>query len=518
VSLQNPLREALTAGRFCYVVELVASRLTREARLLEVASKLAQVPGVVAGSITSYAGGALGHDPVRVGTAARARGLTPNIHLTCVGRTRDQVWRTLEDLHALGIENVLALTGDYPKAAGVQPPETIFDLDSVQLVRLIAEARQRGMPFWIAAAISPFKYTEADCAYQYLKLEKKIAAGADYAITQLGYDVRKFRELKGYLDERSLQTPVLGSVYVLSAKAAEKMSKGEPPGCWVSPELLEKVREEAKVPDAGKAARLERAARMVAVLRGLGYAGAYLGGDHQAESVKWIIKRSEALSSQWEECAEELNYGAKGGFYFFSAPAARPKKRAIVPRLLDAMARLFPVGKEGRLKTALEKVFRWVDKHPMVERGVERFEFAIKAPLFGCQSCGNCVLGQMEYVCPQTCPKNLRNGPCGGTSNGRCEVVDQPCIWVEVYERAKAAGRVEELKIYIPAPNRSLKGTSSWVNFFLGRDARAANVTSSFEPDAEIAASKNRETRIADAVARKGEKPSADARVDAGQK
>ena len=87
--MQNPLREALTAGRFCYVVELVASRLTREARLLEVASKLAQVPGVVAGSITSYAGGALGHDPVRVGTAARARGLTPNIHLTCVGRTRD---------------------------------------------------------------------------------------------------------------------------------------------------------------------------------------------------------------------------------------------------------------------------------------------------------------------------------------------------------------------------------------------------------------------------------------------
>jgi hypothetical protein len=58
-------------------VELVASRLTREARLLDVASRLAQVPGVVAGSITSYAGGAMGHDPIRVGTAARARGLVP---------------------------------------------------------------------------------------------------------------------------------------------------------------------------------------------------------------------------------------------------------------------------------------------------------------------------------------------------------------------------------------------------------------------------------------------------------
>jgi methylenetetrahydrofolate reductase (NADPH) len=280
----NPLRESLSAGRFCYVVELVASRLTREARLLDVASKLAVVPGVVAGSITSYAGGALGHDPVRVGTAARARGLTPNIHLTCVGRDRTSLWRTLEDLHALGIENVLALTGDYPKANDSKSGEALFDLDSVQLVQLIHEACQRGMPFWISVAVSPFKYREADCAYQYLKLEKKIAAGADCVITQLGYDVRKFRELKRYLDERTISVPVLGNVYVLSGKSAEKMAKGEPPGCWVSPELLEKIRSETQALDSGMATRLERAARMVAILRGLGYAGAYLGGGPPGRS------------------------------------------------------------------------------------------------------------------------------------------------------------------------------------------------------------------------------------------
>lgn len=465
----------MTAGRFCFVVELVASRLTREARLLDVASKLAVVPGVVAGSITSYAGGALGHDPVRVGTAARARGLTPNIHLTCVGRDRWSIWKTLEDLQAVGIENVLALTGDYPKASGTQSGDLLFDLDSVQLIRLIDEARQRGMAFWISAAVSPFKYTEADCAYQYLKLEKKITAGANCVITQLGYDVPKFRELKRYLDERGISVPILGNVYVLGGKAAEKMSKGEPPGCWVSPELLEKIREETQSSDAGLAARLERAARTVAVLRGLGYAGAYLGGDHQADRVRWIIRRSEALAPRWEEFSEEMAYAPKNGFYFYATPPSVPKKRGMVPRFLDAAGSVFPVKDQSKLRELLVGISRWIERRPVAARTLERLEFAIKSPLFGCEACGNCVLGQMEYVCPQTCPKNLRNGPCGGTKNGHCEVVDKPCIWMSVYERAQSARRLDDLKIYIPPPDRTLKGTSSWINFFLQRDSRPGN-------------------------------------------
>jgi methylenetetrahydrofolate reductase (NADPH) len=468
----NPLREELTAGKFCYVVELVASRLTREARLLEVASQLAMVPGVVAGSITSYAGGAMGHDPIRVGTAARARGLVPNIHLTCVNRDRASAQHALEDLHGLGIENVLALTGDYPKDATLGSSLPNFQLDSVQLIHLIQEMRQSGMPFWIAAAISPFKYTEADCVYQYLKLEKKIAAGADYAITQLGFDVRKFRELKRYLDERGLHTPVLGNVYVLTGKAAEKMAKGEPPGCWVSAELVLKIQEEIQSADKGLAARLERAARMVAILRGLGYAGAYLGGDHRADRVRWIIKRSEALAANWQEFAEELSYRPKGGFFLYESPKMQPPARGIVPRVLDGLSKTFPVNREGKLRQMLAAIFRWVDKRPAASKALERAEFVIKSPLFGCQACGNCALGSMEYVCPQTCPKNLRNGPCGGTSLGRCEVVDKPCIWVEVYDRAKAAERLDGLRTYIPPRNPLLQNTSSWINYFLNRDNR----------------------------------------------
>ncbi len=503
--MTNPLAEALRAGRFCYVVELVASGLAREARLLEVASRLAALPEVVAGSITSYAGGAMGRDPIRVGTAARARGLTPNIHVTCVGEDRHGLRKTLEDLQALGIENVFALTGDYPKA-GAGQSEPVFDLDSVQLVRLIAELRRGGMPFHVAVAVSPFKYVEADCVYQYLKLEKKIAAGADLAITQVGWDALKFQELKRHLDERGLTTPVLGNVYVLGPKAAERMATGQPPGCWVSPALLETVRRESAAKDGGLRARLERAARTVAVLRGLGYAGAYIGGTHDADHVAWIIRRSDELAPRWEELAAELSYGDPNGFYLYSRPphpalcpsggegsafppasgegqsalllptgervGVRGWLRRLVPRVLDRMGRLLPVTRDTWLRRQLSALMTWIDRRPKLAAALERAELAVKRPMFGCQACGNCVLGHMEYVCPQTCPKQMRNGPCGGTLLGRCEVVDRPCIWVGVYERAKAAGRTGALAEYIPPPDRALQSTSSWINYFLERDSR----------------------------------------------
>ena len=477
---RNPLRESLEAGRFCHVVEIVASRISREARLLEVASHLAAIPGVVAGSITSYAGGAPGQDPIRVGTAARARGLTPNIHVTCVSKDRRELRHLLETVNGLGLENVFALTGDYPK--GSTP---VFDMDSVELVTMMNEYRRAGMPFWIAAAVSPFKYTEADCMYQYLKLEKKFAAGADYAITQLGFDVRKFRELRRYMHEHGIQKPILGNVYVLSLRAAEKMAKGEPPGCWVAPELVEKIRGETKLKDSGEAARLERASRMVAILRGLGYAGAYIGGTHKAEHVRWIIERGQQLAPRWEELAEEFTYAPKSAFYVYDSPKTPTKPLDFWPRVFNFLGRMLPVRQETPLRKVLRSLFTWIDRRPGLAHRLERAEFAVKSPMFGCQACGNCVLGDMEYVCPQTCPKQLRNGPCGGTSNGQCEVIpEQPCIWVKVYERAKAANELELLKVYIPPPDRSLKGTSSWINYFLNKDSRPGHPKTNPPPPA----------------------------------
>src|SRR3984885_5153136 len=465
----NPLRAALTAGRFAYMVEMVASASMAESKLWEIAAGIAQIPEVVGAGITSYAGGSAGHDPIKVAAGAKAQGLTPNVHLTCVNREPADVARALDDLIALDIENVFAISGDYPKGA---PLGSVgFACDSVQLVETIAEQRAAGKwPFLISVAVSPFKYLEEDCAYQYLKLEKKIAAGADFAITQLGFDSRKYREMKRYLDERNLKFPVIGNVYVLPPKAAERMSKGDPPGCWVSPELLARIQEEAKAPDKGMAARLERAAQMAAIVRGLGYAGAYIGGTHNAEHIRGIIRRAEELAPRWEELADEISYGEKGGFYFFEGPKPAPRKREWTQPLFDLLE---PANWPGFVRQPLTGILGWVDHHPVLAKAMEDAEFAFKKPVFGCQACGNCVLGLMEYVCPMTCPKNMRNGPCGGTFHGQCEVVpEMQCIWVKVYDRAQAANRVDDLKVYIPPRNRALQGTSSFINLFLNRDSR----------------------------------------------
>ena len=470
------LAERVTSGQFVYMTELVASGLKREAQVLEIASKLAMIPEIAAGSITSYAGGQLGQDSIRVGTAVRARGLVPNVHLTCVGQDRKTIEKTLVALQALEMHNIFSISGDWPKAA---QKTAVFDIDSVQLASHIADVRARtGTPFFISCAVSPFKYQREDLLYQYLKLEKKIAAGADMAITQVGWDAAKFVELKKYLDERGIKTPVLGNVYVLSRRAAERMNTGNPPGCWASDELVAVLRKESEAPDGGLQGRLERAARSVAILKGVGYAGAYLGGTHDARHISWIIRRAEELAPKWEELYDELQFGKKDGFYLYKRDPQPKPTREFLPTVMDAAAKALPFVpwsknvKDSAMRRVFQGAFRWLDRHPRLSHWFERFEYYGKKEVFGCQNCGNCVLGSMEYVCPQTCPKQMRNGPCGGTFHGACEVIDQQCIWVKVMERAEASNTIDQLKVFVPAPDRTLTGTASWLNFYLGRDSR----------------------------------------------
>jgi hypothetical protein len=95
-----------------------------------------------------------------------------------------------------------------------------------------------------------------------------------------------------------------------------------------------------------------------------------------------------------------------------------------------------------------------------------------KDTLFGCRMCGQCALPVTGYVCPMGCPKELRNGPCGGVgADGGCEVYpERRCVWVEAFERAASQGRAADLRLlHLPIDHRRW-GESSWLNYWQGRD------------------------------------------------
>jgi hypothetical protein len=106
---------------------------------------------------------------------------------------------------------------------------------------------------------------------------------------------------------------------------------------------------------------------------------------------------------------------------------------------------------------------------------VEQIEHAVKGRVFGCQMCGQCVLHSTGLSCPMTCPKTLRNGPCGGVrADGGCEVIpEMRCVWLTGYERSRRLPLWRDDFAHLRPPvDNSLQGTSSWKNLVTGRDRR----------------------------------------------
>lgn len=110
---------------------------------------------------------------------------------------------------------------------------------------------------------------------------------------------------------------------------------------------------------------------------------------------------------------------------------------------------------------------RWLKPGGLMERLFVRVERLSKGLIFDCRMCGQCILHSTGMTCPMTCPKNLRNGPCGGVRpDGHCEVVPaMPCVWMQAWERSKQMSMYGKAILQVQPPlNRSLQGTSAWVN------------------------------------------------------
>jgi hypothetical protein len=130
-----------------------------------------------------------------------------------------------------------------------------------------------------------------------------------------------------------------------------------------------------------------------------------------------------------------------------------------------------------RAFVALDPLWRRIG-YERADKPVAAVEKAVKGLLFDCQMCGQCALSSTGMSCPMNCPKNIRNGPCGGVrANGHCEVKpEMRCVWVEGFAGSRRM-REGEQKIQVVqwAVDRRLQGKSSWLKVAREKAAPASS-------------------------------------------
>lgn len=502
------LREKLAdPTRFLVATELVSVRGSMAGasaiKARDFANELAASPAIDWISITDNAGGNPQLAPLVLGRPILYAGKDVVIHLTCKDLNRNGLESEAWMLNSEGFHNILAMTGDYPVTGNGGQARPVFDIDSIGLISMLAkmnqglsrqvaggaEERLEMTQFCIGAVTTNFKLHEGEVIPQYRKLAKKVECGAQLIINQIGFDSRKISELRCYMDAHGMkQTPLIGNVYLLSPRVAQLFHDGRIPGVVVSDALWELCRERSASPDQGKAFFLELAAKQIAVYRGLGFRGVYLGGVHNYRAIEKIleIERGFALDV-WKQFAREIQFSRPGEFFFYGEDPAtgladptretpRPHRHskhftAVYQASWLSHKTMFVPGKAfARLGARLCMHAKDPKQGPAPLRLLERVS---KAALYQCKDCGDCSLPDVAYLCPESqCAKNQRNGPCGGTREGRCEVDGYgDCIWLRAYERLKHDGREKELLEHVPViQNQGLRGTSAWANLWLGRD------------------------------------------------
>ena len=427
-------------------------------------------------------------------------GIDPLVHFSCRDKNRNEIESLLYGLERNGLRNLLVVTGDFPSPDGFSgTAKPVFDLDPVHLLQLIS-AMNNGLEyknlrkmqtlakteFIAGVGVSPFKIREAELMGQYYKLKKKIDAGAAYIIPQIGYDMRKLHELIQWLKINDYHVPVMANLYVMSCPTARVLNSGQIPGAVVTDKLLARLEEERKAPDKGVQKRIERAAKMFAISKGLGCAGAHIGGHGlKFERVEEIIDMGEAFAEKWESYLPEFDFPQENGFYLFEKdektglnsdiPAVKAKRPAkTVAYAFSTLAHSLFFDPKSPLFPLCRQEAKIVERFPLFKKMYTWLEHLTKVALFHCQDCGDCALTDTAYLCPMSqCPKGQRNGPCGGSHDGWCEVYpeERQCVWVRAYERLKSEGKEDGIgENLVPPCDWQLWQTSSWLNFYGGRD------------------------------------------------
>jgi len=405
-------------------------------------------------------------------------------HFSGKDRERHHLLAQLQRMDAAGLDQLLLLTGD--RLPGHQPGERpVRYLESVAALLIARQA----CPHWLlGAALNPFKYHEEEGGAQYFKAEKKLAAGADFLTLQLGFDASKHQEAMQWMQRQASPRPMLACLMSLTHSRAAMLEQVA--GVTVSPSMRDLLAAESAVSKAFAQARsVDRLALQIIGMKLMGYAGVHLSGVHELKQLLAL----EARLHHWQAQIHSLEHWAPAWADSWQMPglpivafhppegnwrlgesdvSASGKEKVRYHLLHGAHSLLFS------RTNWLSKAFGWAVRQPLWAsthgaRALHGLERLVKRPLTGCDTCGRCRLEDTLYTCPETCPKGLANGPCGGTALNRCEFGDRECIHSVKYRTAKAVGQTAVLtERLIPCIEVETRHRSSWPQWFEAQSPR----------------------------------------------
>jgi methylenetetrahydrofolate reductase (NADPH) len=254
------LERVLRAGHFAVTAELGPPQsadgevIRRKAKLLR--------GNCDAVNITDNQTAIVRMSSIGAGTIVLQEGLEPVIQMTCRDRNRLAIQSDLLGAYALGMRNLLCLSGDHQTFGNHPSAKNVFDIDSIQLVQMVAAMRDQRIfqcgeefkgpepRFFIGAAAAPFAHPIDLRPY---RLAKKVRAGANFIQTQLVYDVAAFEAFMEKVRELGIheQAYILAGVGPLKSPAMARYMKDQVPGILVPDSIIERM-EAAGAPWAGK--------------------------------------------------------------------------------------------------------------------------------------------------------------------------------------------------------------------------------------------------------------------------
>lgn len=283
------LRERFAKGEFVVTCEAGPPKGTDVREALEKVQVLASY--VHAFNVTDLQSSVVRMSSWALCALIKREGYEPILQMTCRDRNRLALQADLLGAWALGIDNVLALTGDYPTFGDHPEAMPVFDLDSVQLISAISalnsgkdlagNALSGTTDFFVGAVVNP---TAEPLAPHLTKLRLKVKLGARFVQTQAVYDAKAFTNFISQAD--GLGVPVLlGIIPLKSAKMARFMNENIP-GIHV-PERIIREMEGAKTPEDRRKRSVEICARIIKE------AHPYCQGVH-------------FMPMGWEDCVPEI--------------------------------------------------------------------------------------------------------------------------------------------------------------------------------------------------------------------